>query len=45
MSEDPIRFNNGEAYLDATEKGFGADVDYGQAVTFYDMTPRWSGAV
>ena len=31
------------AYVDATEQAFGADVDYGQAVKFYDATPAGPG--
>ena len=30
------------AYVDATERAFGADVDYGQVVKFYEAEPgRW----
>ena len=31
------------AYVDATEQAFGADVDYGQAVKFYDAEPAGPG--
>ncbi len=31
------------AYVDATEQAFGADVDYGQAVKFYDADPAGPG--
>jgi IS1 family transposase len=31
------------AYVDATERAFGADVDYGQAVKIYDAEPAGSG--
>ena len=31
------------AYVDATEQAFGADVDYGQAVKFYDADPVGPG--
>ena len=31
------------AYVDATEAAFGADVDYGQAVKFYDAEPSGPG--
>ena len=31
------------AYVDATEQAFGADVDYGQAVKFYDAEPIGPG--
>lgn len=31
------------AYIDATEQAFGADVDYGQAVKFYDAIPAGPG--
>ena len=31
------------AYVDATEEAFGADVDYGQAVKFYDAEPAGPG--
>ena len=34
LSSDALK-----AYVDATEQAFGADVDYGQAVKFYDATP------
>jgi hypothetical protein len=27
------------SYLDAVEQAFGADIDYGQAVKFYEATP------
>ena len=38
LSSDALK-----AYVDATEKAFGADVDYGQAVKFYDADPRGPG--
>jgi IS1 family transposase len=31
------------AYVDATEQAFGADVDYGQVVKFYDAEPAGAG--
>ncbi len=31
------------AYVDATEQAFGVDVDYGQAVKFYDAEPAGPG--
>jgi len=31
------------AYVEATERAFGADVDYGQAVKFYDAEPAGPG--
>jgi IS1 family transposase len=31
------------AYVDATERAFGADVDYGQAVKIYDAEPAGAG--
>src|SRR3982074_1221584 len=31
------------AYVEATEQAFGADVDYGQAVKFYDAEPAGPG--
>jgi IS1 family transposase len=31
------------AYVEATERAFGADVDYGQAVKFYDAEPAGAG--
>jgi IS1 family transposase len=31
------------AYVEATEQAFGADVDYGQAVKFYDAEPAGAG--
>jgi len=31
------------AYVEATEQAFGADVDYGQAVKFYDAEPARPG--
>jgi IS1 family transposase len=38
ISSDPLR-----AYADATEQVFGADVDYGQIVKFYDAEPVGAG--
>jgi IS1 family transposase len=32
-----------KAYVEATERAFGADVDYGQAVKFYDAEPVGPG--
>jgi IS1 family transposase len=31
------------AYVEATERAFGADIDYGQAVKFYDAEPAGAG--
>src|SRR6266446_9906316 len=31
------------AYVEATERAFGADIDYGQAVKFYDAEPAGPG--
>jgi hypothetical protein len=31
------------AYADAVERAFGADIDYGQAVKFYEAEPAGSG--
>lgn len=31
------------AYVDATERAFGADIDYGQVVKFYDAEPAGAG--
>ena len=31
------------AYVDATERVFGADIDYGQVVKFYDAEPAGAG--
>ena len=31
------------AYVEATERAFGADVDYGQAVKYYDAEPAGPG--
>ena len=31
------------AYVDATERAFGADVDYGQEVKFYEAEPIGPG--
>jgi hypothetical protein len=31
------------AYVEATERAFGADIDYGQAVKFYDAKPAGPG--
>jgi hypothetical protein len=31
------------AYVEATEQAFGADVDYGQAVKFYEAEPIGPG--
>ena len=31
------------AYIEATERAFGADVDYGQALKFYDAEPAGPG--
>jgi IS1 family transposase len=38
LSSDALR-----AYVDATERAFGADIDYGQAVKFYDAEPAGAG--
>lgn len=38
LSSDALR-----AYVDAVENAFGADVDYGQAVKFYDAEPVGPG--
>jgi len=38
LSSDALK-----AYVDATEQAFGADVDYGQAVKFYDADPVGPG--
>ena len=38
LSSDALK-----AYVDATERAFGADVDYGQAVKFYDAEPVGPG--
>jgi hypothetical protein len=32
-----------KAYVDAVEQAFGADVDYGQVVKFYDAEPAGAG--
>ena len=38
LSSDALK-----AYVEATEQAFGVDVDYGQAVKFYDATPAGPG--
>jgi hypothetical protein len=38
ISSDALR-----SYVDAVEQAFGADVDYGQAVKFYDAEPVGAG--
>ena len=38
LSSDALK-----AYVEATEQAFGADVDYGQAVKFYDAEPSGAG--
>jgi IS1 family transposase len=38
LSSDALR-----SYIDATEQAFGTDVDYGQAVKFYDAEPIGPG--
>ena len=38
ISSDSLR-----SYVDAVERAFGADVDYGQAVKFYDAEPIGAG--
>ena len=38
LSSDALR-----AYVEVTEKAFGADVDYGQAVKIYDAEPAGAG--
>ena len=38
LSSDALK-----AYVEATEQAFGADVDYGQAVKFYDAEPAGAG--
>lgn len=38
LSSDALR-----AYVDATKRAFGADIDYGQAVEFYDAEPAGAG--
>ncbi len=38
LSSDALR-----AYVEATEQAFGPDVDYGQAVKFYDAEPAGAG--
>lgn len=38
LSSDALK-----AYVDATERAFGVDVDYGQAVKFYDAEPAGPG--
>jgi len=38
ISSDSLR-----SYVDAVERAFGADVDYGQIVKFYDAEPIGPG--
>jgi hypothetical protein len=38
ISSDSLR-----SYVDAVERAFGADVDYGQIVKFYDAEPNRAG--
>ena len=38
LSSDALK-----AYVEATETAFGADIDYGQAVKFYDAEPAGAG--
>ena len=43
LGQLPTEINTLAAYVDATEQAFGADVDYGQAVKFYDAEPAGAG--
>ena len=38
-----FRPNSLRSYVDAVERAFGADVDYGQIVKFYDAEPIGPG--